>query len=110
MGLYRIQSRGSLRTHLAGQKRVTNKASLKTPQFPREYLKKPTPNPHTEGVLWSFSWEFRSSTGEGLGETGGNGRRVEKAGGTGRVGGRFPGRRPGEGLGGTGEWAGEVST
>ena len=43
LGLQRIQSRGSLRVRLAGQK-LTHKASLKSPQFPRECLKKPAPS------------------------------------------------------------------
>ena len=48
-----IQARGSLRARLAGQK-LTHKASLKSPQFPREYLKKPTPS-----QLWEILVSLR---------------------------------------------------
>jgi hypothetical protein len=96
LGLQRIQSRGSLRVRLAGQKRGANKASLKSPQFPRECLQKTTPSHASPKVCFGASrgnseaqsergWEERESVcesggrkaGEWAGKGGRNGKLAE---------------------------------
>ena len=99
LGLQRIQSRGSLRVRLAGQKRGANKASLKSPQFPRECLQKTTPSHASPKVCFGASrgnseaqsergWEERESlcesggrkAGEWAGKGGRNGKLAEAPG------------------------------